>query len=202
MLKTIYAKLKTKQSQLEQEGEPSGLGNMIGYSISGVRQLLMARWYFSRNSVMGKMLMVKGRPQVQNKGRIIFGDHVKLWSVFQRSKIFVKRNACLEIGSNSFINGAHLSVSESVIIGKHVNIGPYSIIIDDDFHPVDAAGTGILRKPIVIEDHVWITMNCMIMKGVRIGKGAVVAAGAVVTRDVPPHTLVGGVPAKVIRNLN
>ncbi|HLU90186.1 MAG TPA: DapH/DapD/GlmU-related protein, partial [Cyclobacteriaceae bacterium] len=57
------------------------------------------------------------------------------------------------------------------------------------------------KSPIIIEDDVWITMNCMIMKGVKIGKGAVIAAGAVVTRDVEPYTVVGGVPAKLIKRL-
>lgn len=173
---------------------------MILHSLSGVTQLVLGRLYFSRNATRGKLVMVKGRPLLQNHGAIVLGDQVKIWSVIQRSKIFVKRNASLQIGSHTFINGVHLSVSESVSIGEHVDIGPYTVIIDDDFHPVGSQ-EDVLRKPIVIEDHVWITMNCMIMKGVRIGKGAVVAAGAVVTKDVPPYTLVGGVPAKVIKEL-
>jgi maltose O-acetyltransferase len=52
---------------------------------------------------------------------------------------------------------------------------------------------------VIIEDNVWLATRCTILKGVTIGHGAVVAAGAVVTRDVPPYTLVGGVPAKIIR---
>ena len=57
----------------------------------------------------------------------------------------------------------------------------------------------ISKGDIILEDDVWIGQRAMIMSGIRIGQGAVVAAGAVVTKDVPPYAIVGGVPAKVIR---
>ena len=53
--------------------------------------------------------------------------------------------------------------------------------------------------PIVIQDHVWLGMNVIVLKGVTIGEGAIVAAGSIVTKDVPPHCLVAGVPAKVVK---
>lgn len=56
-----------------------------------------------------------------------------------------------------------------------------------------------MSAPIVIGDHVWIGMNVIVLKGVTIGEGAVVSAGSVVTKDVPPHSLVAGVPAKVVK---
>tara|TARA_R110002124_G_scaffold123837_1_gene282730 strand:+ start:88 stop:696 length:609 start_codon:yes stop_codon:yes gene_type:complete len=202
MLKSIYLKFKNKQAKLIRDGEPAGMFSIVSLAFSGVVQLLLGRWYFTNRTTSGRLVLVKGRPLVQNHGHIKLGDNVKIWSIIQQSKLFVKRNACLKIGANSFINGAHISVSESVTIGSNVNIGPYSVIIDDDFHPVGSGSGESYKKPIVIEDDVWITMNCMIMKGVCIGKGSVVAAGAVVTKDVPPYTLVGGVPAKIIRSLN
>jgi acetyltransferase-like isoleucine patch superfamily enzyme len=60
---------------------------------------------------------------------------------------------------------------------------------------------GIVTAPVVIEDHAWIGLNAVVLKGVRIGRGAVVAAASVVTRDVPPFTLVAGNPARVVRQL-
>jgi len=56
-----------------------------------------------------------------------------------------------------------------------------------------------VATPIIIGDHVWIGMNVTVLKGVTIGDGAVVAAGSMVTKDVPPHSLVAGVPAKVVK---
>ena len=60
---------------------------------------------------------------------------------------------------------------------------------------------GVSTKPVVIGDDVWIGTNAVILPGVTIGSHCVVAAGAVVTKDIPDHTLVGGVPAKVIKNI-
>ena len=151
---------------------------------------------------IGKIGICKPKPLIINQGIIHLGDEVRIWSNINKTKIFVDKAGTLTVGRNSRINGVHLSVSKRVQIGNNVRIAPYCIIIDNDFHKVDDhfsdEGT---KSPIIIEDDVWITMNCMIMKGVKIGKGAVIAAGAVVTRDVEPYTVVGGVPAKLIKRL-
>ena len=57
----------------------------------------------------------------------------------------------------------------------------------------------ISKGPIILEDDVWIGENCIILSGVKIGQGAVIAAGAIVTNDIPPYAIAGGVPAKVIK---
>ena len=88
-------------------------------------------------------------------------------------------------------------------IGDNVRIAPHVMIIaanhrfDDVTRPI--AKQGVERKSIVIEDDVWIAGRANIMAGVTVGRGSVVAAGAVVTRDVPPYSVVAGVPAKVIK---
>jgi acetyltransferase-like isoleucine patch superfamily enzyme len=87
-----------------------------------------------------------------------------------------------------------------VDIGRDCRISWDVIIMDDDQHVVPGTDGG--PKPIVIEDNVWIGCRCIILKGVRIGTGAILAAGAVVTKDVPPHAVVGGVPARVISHTN
>ncbi len=63
-------------------------------------------------------------------------------------------------------------------------------------------GRGFTTEPIIVKDEVWIGSSAVILQGVTIGRGAVVAAGAVVNRDMPPRTLVGGVPARVLRSLD
>lgn len=92
-----------------------------------------------------------------------------------------------------------IRVTESVEIGEGCVISHNVTIMDSDTHQVDQPDY-VKTKPVVIGKHVWIGSRAMILKGVSIGEGAIVAAGAVVTKDVPPHTMVGGVPAKIIKN--
>ena len=101
---------------------------------------------------------------------------------------------------------------ERVVIGNYCSIGPECVFMTGGEHRYDGLSTypfrmklglteneSITRGPIVLEDDVWLGFRSTIMSGVTIGKGAVVAAGAVVTKDVPPYAIVGGVPAKVIK---
>jgi acetyltransferase-like isoleucine patch superfamily enzyme len=107
---------------------------------------------------------------------------------------------CL-IGEYSIIRG-----QGGVNIGDRVYTSPYTQIIavnhvfDNPDHPF--IDQGITAEGIIIEDDVWLGAGAIITDGVRIGKGAVVAAGGVVTKDVPPHSVVGGVPAKLIRKID
>ncbi|MDR2574526.1 MAG: acyltransferase [Desulfovibrio sp.] len=98
----------------------------------------------------------------------------------------------------------HLSADEGRIeIGPYTAIGPGTVLraANHRFDRLDAPimFQGHIPDTIIIEDDVWIGANCVITPGVRIGRGAVVGAGAVVTRDVPPFAVVGGVPAKIIK---
>lgn len=101
---------------------------------------------------------------------------------------------------------------ERVVIGNYCSIGPECVFMSGGEHRYDGLSTypfraklglteneSVTRGPIVLEDDVWLGFRSMVMSGVTIGKGAVVAAGAVVTKDVPPYAIVGGVPAKVIK---
>jgi len=79
-----------------------------------------------------------------------------------------------------------------------VRIGPYVTIADSDFHDLHQRGVRPPSAAVTIGDHVWIGGKASILKGVTIGRGAVVGIGSVVTRDVPPFAIVAGVPARVI----
>lgn len=106
---------------------------------------------------------------------------------------------CL-IGEYTVIRGqGGVTISDRVYTSPLVQIVAVNHIFDDPTRPF--IEQGITAQGIVIEDDVWIGSGAVITDGVRIGKGAVVAAGAVVTQDVPPHTVVGGVPAKVLRSI-
>ncbi len=85
----------------------------------------------------------------------------------------------------------------SVRIGRNVNITSESILVAGK-HNVQSRTFGTSAAPIVIGDYAWISLRAIVLGGVTIGEGAVVSAGAVVTRDVDPYTIVGGVPARPI----
>ncbi|HMA36752.1 MAG TPA: acyltransferase [Chloroflexia bacterium] len=102
------------------------------------------------------------------------------------------------IGRDSLINrGCVLDARGPVHIGAHVSISANVVILTTQ-HQVNHPRFSTETRPVVVEDYAWIGMRAMIMPGVTIGEGAVVAAGAVVTRDVPPYTVVGGSPARPI----
>ena len=114
--------------------------------------------------------------------------------------------AVLEVGDNFAMTGGSICAAERITIGRNVAIGANSTIADTDFHPLNPE----FRRqhpqesntaPILIEDDVFIGMNCLILKGVSIGRGSVIGGGSVVTRDVPPCVIVAGNPAHVIREV-
>jgi acetyltransferase-like isoleucine patch superfamily enzyme len=96
------------------------------------------------------------------------------------------------IGSSSLFLGLG-----GITIGDNVNISGYSYFISQS-HSMSSPQFRTETAPIVIEDYAWLAVNVTILPGVTVGRGAVVAAGAVVTRDVPSYAVVGGNPAKVI----
>lgn len=108
----------------------------------------------------------------------------------------------------SIPKGATFYCTEAPLtIGKKVIFGPHPTIITGD-HRIDVIGKYIMDSkeklpendaPVVIEDDVWTGANVTILKGVTIGKGSVIAAGAVVTKSFPPYSIIGGVPAKLLK---
>lgn len=110
----------------------------------------------------------------------------------------------LRIGERCLLNSPlHLNPSAPITIGNQVGIGHHVVIITDNHHFGDASARLGERfsQPVSIEDGVWVAARVTILPGVTIGRGSAVAAGAVVAKDVPPNSLVGGVPARVLRQL-
>ncbi len=108
------------------------------------------------------------------------------------------------IGDHTRI-GLHNTIIGPVIIGSHVNLAQGITVtalnhnFEDSEKRIDEQG--VSTSAVVIEDDIWIGANAVILPGVTIGHHSVVAAGAIVTKDVPPHSLVAGVPAKVIKQI-
>lgn len=116
-----------------------------------------------------------------------------------------RAGARLVIGDDFGMTGGSLVVEQEVKIGHRVWVGANTIITDTDFHPIDPdirmnRPLDAKTAPVVIEDDVFIGMNVLILKGVRVGARSVIGAGSVVTRDVPQDMIVAGNPARVIRS--
>jgi maltose O-acetyltransferase len=110
----------------------------------------------------------------------------------------MRRERLLQVGRRTCISRrCVLDARYSIQIGDDVAISPEVAILTAKHLPGDP-GFPVVGAPVVIEDHVWIAMRAIVMPGVRIGRGAVVAAGSVVTKDVEPLAIVAGAPAKKI----
>lgn len=146
---------------------------------------------------IGKTIVLNNGGEIQIGSRTCLWPDVKfaLMATPGHSSPLIKIGAFASIGDRSQIHcGQLVSIGDFVLISWDVNI------IEFDYH---APGGGIPEpKPIIIKDEVWIGARCIITKGVTIGKGAILAAGTVVTKDVPSYTLVAGNPAKAIKNVS
>lgn len=125
--------------------------------------------------------------------------HLKLngrFTMHGHSSIMVHKNAIFEIGNNTYLNGGSIDCSHHISIGNDCAIADGVRIMDNSWHSANSPTGG---GEIKIGSNVWIATGAMILPGVKIGDGAIVAAGAVVTKDVPPRCMVAGVPAKVVK---
>ncbi|HSX10042.1 MAG TPA: acyltransferase [Candidatus Saccharimonadales bacterium] len=111
----------------------------------------------------------------------------------------------IEIGDKVYINHHTelLARDVGISIGNYIMIGQHTILIADNHNYQDPKTLmifqGSTNKKIIVEDDVWIGTHVIILPGVTIGRGSIVAAGAVVTKDVEPYSIVGGVPAKLLK---
>ena len=162
---------------------------------------LRARLALRRCTSVGAWPRVWGHLRVANEGVMVLGERVQVRAVPWATELVSLPGGRLEIGDGTFINGGvSICAGELVRIGRRCQIGPRAMVFDNDFH---VAGDPLRRSrpsPTVLEDLVWVGAGAMVLKGVRVGRAATVAAGSVVTRDVPAGAVVGGVPAKVIRD--
>jgi acetyltransferase-like isoleucine patch superfamily enzyme len=149
-------------------------------------------------------------------GAVLFGDYV---SIYGGCSFSVGVKGRCSVGDFTLLNGALVMAEELIQIGSHCLISWNVGIADSDFHPlapaqriIDAHALApffkdrpprpeIRTAPVIISDNVWIGMNAVILKGVTIGENSVVAAGAVVTKSVPPNVVVAGNPAVITKQL-
>lgn len=183
--------------------------------------ILFNRCYFTLIGIrFGRGMKACDRVYIKGKGDIRIGSHLLLNSGNNRNPICRNLRAALyvptkesviEIGDHVGMSSPCLWARERITIGNHVNIGGDCLILDTDVHAVDyrmrrtdfvpasPAEDGIATAPVVIEDDVWIGARCIILKGVHIGARSIIAAGSVVTQDIPAGVIAGGNPCRVIK---
>ncbi len=139
------------------------------------------------------------RSSVINRLASKSGDYIKI-----SRNVVIRDYDKLVIGDDVTINEfSFISAAGGLQIGSHILIGHgTSIITSNHIYNGNTMirGNGIELAPVNISDNVWIGARAIILPGISIGEGAVIAAGAVVTKDVPDHTVVAGVPARVIKS--
>ncbi|GAB6050111.1 hypothetical protein JCM16106_09560 [Hydrogenophilus islandicus] len=164
---------------------------------------LRGRWTSYRHFVRPAWVCQVGRVVVvRERGTIEVGERVWLWPdvKLDASAVAPDGVAELRIGDRVSIGDrTQIHCGERIEIGEGTLISWDCVIMDRDYHNPD--GGPEKTAPVVIGERVWIGCRAIILKGVTLGDGVVVAAGSVVTRSVPPYTLVAGNPARVIRQV-
>ncbi|MGJ8696838.1 MAG: acyltransferase [Verrucomicrobiaceae bacterium] len=159
---------------------------------------------------LGENIILNGRPfvKIRKGGEMVFEDGVSInssrWSnplnTEKSVSLFAGPEGKLVLREGAGVSGCQIIAYSTVRVGKSSLVGAGSLICDSNMHEVPLGSPeGIRVEPIEIGDSVFVGARCIILKGVTIGDGAVVAAGSVVIGNVAPNTLVGGNPAKVIK---
>lgn len=158
--------------------------------------------------VVGPGLRAERLPYMRGRGRLRLGANINLSG--QSCFYFMHGMGApplIAVGDGTFIgNGCTFSAGREIRIGSGCLISALVRIHDNDGHPLDAERrrrgepiTAAETDPVIVEDNVWIGAGATILKGVHIGRDAVIGTGAVVTSDVPPGAVAGGNPARLIR---
>ena len=160
--------------------------------------------------VYGKKLR-GNRCIIINNGKIKLGDNVALDSYpngeLIKTGLFAHlENSIIQVGDNSILSGTIIHCRNKITIGENCLFGPGVVILDNDSHnlsidPITRRTGKIADNPVIIGNNVWIGMRSIIMKGVHIGNNSIIAAGSIVTKNVPDNQLFGGNPASFIKNL-
>jgi len=164
--------------------------------------LLIRRRLLRRDIDHGRRtVFAGGRPLLRGTGRLVMGDSVRIHNTPVRASIDVGPGATVVIGDRVMLNyGVTIFAARSVTIGSDVGLGEYATVYDTNFHQVDE-DADVFTAPVVLEDNVWIGRQAIVLPGVTVGRSSVVAAGSVVTKDIPRNVVAAGNPARPVRDI-
>ena len=169
----------------------------LQWHAAAVREQVKATWSLRRASRVGRRAQVLGWPTV-DATNLEIGNEFKIWSGHRQT--LISGWGRIRIGDRVFVNcGTVLLSVLEIEIGDDVALANEVYVMDSNSHGVE--GRPHVEAPVRIGDGTWVGARAMILPGVTIGKRVVVAAGSVVTRDVPDEVLVAGNPARVVRPL-
>ncbi len=174
---------------------------MLRFRKYSIREHIAGLWFSQKFDSCGYIIVSGGMPmpKVIHKGGKLLAENCQFYSGV---RLEIGSTATLVIGNGTYLNRNTLIICEDRIeIGRNCKIAWDVIIMDSDLHPINESSP-IVNKPVRIEDDVWIGCRSIILKGVTVGYGAVIAAGSVVTKNIPPRTVYGGSPAKLIAELD
>lgn len=176
------------------------------------------KWSYKKNALLGGNIKFRANGRCINcsgiKEKVVIGKNSMIMG-----SVFVTENGKIEIGDYFYLGeGSLIGAEKSILIGKCVIISNNVHIYDNNNHPTSPKKRELMSlsgfsndnwkwhhsvsAPVIIEDNVWIGQFSTILKGVTIGKGSIIATKAVVTKDVPPYSIVAGNPAKVVKRLD
>lgn len=166
------------------------------------KQFEVWRTQANKHSSIAADVILAGHPNpfpwISIGARTEIQRHCRIWIDEDESK-----EPTLKIGERVFVGqGVHLSVMRPMTIGNHCLIGAYSYLLTCnhryDVRTIPIRDQGYVEKPLTIEDDVWIGAHCVLMPGIKIGRGAIIGAGSVLTKDVGEYQIWAGIPAKQI----
>lgn len=182
------------------------MGHSSGWVLAGKQVSIRYASYLSA----GKDLIIEDYAEINARStqKIVLGNRVTIgkYAIIRPGNLYGgEPGEGLRVGDHSNIGPyCYIGCSGFISIGNNVMISPRVSIYAENhvFDSPDATikSQGVKRESVVIEDDCWIAANSILLAGVTIGKGSVVAAGSVVTHDVPPYSIVAGVPARLIKN--
>jgi len=197
---TAMARLQRKLANNRGRPPSEAARRALAFAAATVRSRVLLR----RVNSMGVGIRVIGKPPlIHNRGTIRLGHDLVLESQTTRTYFNVFPGGELVLGNAVAMNeGCRFDCTLSIRVGDRTRFGYRVALFDNNFHEVYDRISRPPGKPIVLEEDVWIGSNAMIFPGVTVGRGAVVAAAAVVRKDVPPWTVVAGNPAEPVKTLD
>jgi len=191
------------------------------YKIFGIRSILLKIqrifFYMFYHKHFTASTKIFGMPIISicKKSKVKIGENLVLISSSFFSEPGVNHpviirtlssNAKLTIGDNVGISGGGICCADSITVGNNVMFGANAFATDTDFHPINPfnrrfSKDNTQKSPVIIEDNVFLGMNVLILKGVKIGKNSVIGAGSIVVSNIPSNVIAAGNPCKIIKKI-